>query len=528
MSTVKIPKYDEKDAVSFLEIAKEKAQHDFLYLMTEILGYKYDPKRRIGITGLDPAHKKMISTMNSPERFKLMLIFRGAYKTTFMIGKCIQILINDPNATILLVTEAGEYSRKILRNVKRHLKYNRKLIELFGNFVPKTGKGSLYSWKWNLIDIAQRDPESEFTLPSIGTAGVDSEVTGQHPDWIIMDDIVGPKNITTVDQKFKVEEYVRQSIPLLGSTGRLIVVGTPWAYDDVYAYLCRNWVDELDYDGTPLFSFARMGIMDADGEPTLPSVYDRAQIAQLKAITSTFQWSCQYMCNPVDKDNVLFNRKDIIEYDELPLIERVQESYDVYITVDPAISLNPKKCWTGIIVGIPIKPNHLYIDDAIREKLLPADLIDRVMGLVDRYKDKVRAIGIEEASFQKIYAGSLINEIRRRMSENPTFKNVHVGPLTPNDNKHRRIYALEPYFRHHQMRVRAGLGDLTDQLYAYPHLSEHNLDLLDSLAYQLQLLPENVLHNPYGIINLRKQEEPKRVLGATYDEGLLEESNVVW
>jgi len=44
------------------------------------------------------------------------------------------------------------------------------------------------------------------------------------------------ENITTADQKLKVIDYVDKTIPLVGTEGHVYVVGTPWAYDDVYQY----------------------------------------------------------------------------------------------------------------------------------------------------------------------------------------------------------------------------------------------------------------------------------------------------
>ena len=133
---LEIPDYMRKGTRSIPDLYKKKVSSDFLYLARDILGYKYDTKKRQGLLGTDPVHKSMLSTLHDYHRFKLMLYFRGSYKTTLMAIKSIQILLDDPNATIMLVTESWNYARKILREIKRHLTRNEKLIELFGTFVP--------------------------------------------------------------------------------------------------------------------------------------------------------------------------------------------------------------------------------------------------------------------------------------------------------------------------------------------------------------------------------------------------------
>lgn len=495
---------------------KERCQVDFQYLAQEILGYTYDDVKHKGFKGSDPVHKLMLETMDANTRFKLMLFFRGSYKTTFMVVKSVQRLIRDFEATILYSGDAWEHARNVGKEVRNHIMFNEKLIHLFGDFMPELNKKSNKTWNRDYWDIKQRKNPTGSKEPSFATAGTEKEITGRHPDLLIFDDIVGPKNVTTADQRQKVIDYIIQAIPLLGITGELIMVGTPWAYDDAYHHVQTKWLGKIDADGSPLFSYAKMGIIDDNGEPTMPSVYNRAAIESLKGTIPSFEWACQYLCDPVAEGSTLINRRDILKYGGLPY-DKIS-NYDVWITIDPAISLDKKKCWTGIVCGIPVPPYYLYIDRAERLKVLPQDLIAAVLNIIDSYGGRVRAVGIEEQSFQKIYEGSLVNELRKRMYESPGARRIAVIPLVANDSKHSRIYALEPYFRHHQIYVQENCEHMLDQLNRYPRLSDHNLDLLDALAYQLQLLPPAILNNPYGII--KQEERVPKTPGAFYDPGL--------
>ena len=519
---VNIPDYSKLHTLP----SKERAQTDFKYLAQEILGYKYDDVKHKGFKGNDLVHKMMLETMDADTRFKLMLFFRGSYKTTFMIIKSIQRLINNFEDTILYCGDAWEHARNIGKEVRNHIMYNEKLLHLFGNFIPELNKKSNKTWNRDYWDIAQRKNPTGSKEPSFATAGTEKEITGRHPDLLIFDDIVGPKNVTTAEQRQKIIDYIIQAIPLLGISGELIMVGTPWAYDDAYHHVQTEWLGKKDADGSPLFSYARMGIINDDGEPTMPSVYNRAAIESLKSTIPSFEWCTQYLCDPVAEGSTLIQRKDVLTYTSLPFPNT--SNFDVWITIDPAISLDRKKCWTGIVCGVPVAPYYLYIDRAERLKVLPQDLITSVLDIIDGYDGRVRAVGIEEQSFQKIYEGSLINELRKRMFECPSSRRISVIPLVANDNKHSRIYGLEPYFRHHQIYVQSGCEHMLNQLYRYPRLSEHNLDLIDALAYQLQILPPIILNNPYGII--KPVERINKRPGAFYDSGLYNEAyrSVSW
>jgi hypothetical protein len=346
--------------------------------------------------------------------------------------------------------------------------------------------------------------------PSISTCGVGTEITGIHPTVIKCDDIIGPKNITTADQKQKVIDWINELLPILGNVGRLHIVGTPWDFDDGYAYMMENWLKKKDANGNDLFAFRRMGLRDPenDVESIMPHKFGKAEIDQLYHTMPLDEFSKQIMCDPLNRDNTLIPLENIITYGRLPV--KKEEYWEAFMAIDPGISLQKQKCWTGIVVGIPLPPFHLYIDTALRQKCLPSELLDLVIDTINQYQGRLRKIGVEDQSFQKIYEGSLINVVRERMWENPENHNIQVVPMKA-DNKLKRIYAIEPYFRHKQMYVKESLKDMIYQLSHYPHLSETNIDLLDSLGYLIRLLPPQALRNPYGIIKPgRESKQPDR------------------
>lgn len=484
---------------NLFELFKRRCEGDLPYLARDVLGYRYDPVIKQGFCDpLDLVHQRMEHTLRAPNRFKAIFVPRGTYKTTYVtICNSIKRLLKDPNDTILIANQVWNNSRKMLHAIKLHLEFNEKLTQAYGRF-----RSNVWSRDW--IDIAQRtDYITNAKQPSINTAGLETAITSQHPKLIILDDIGGPENVTTSEQKQKVIDYIDRAIPLAGKYGELVLIGTFWASDDWYKYVIDKWLPRKDWDGRDLFAVLTMAIEDEQGNLAHPSVHDHETIAMFKETMDSFSFACQYMLNPVAAGNTLIDRNDVLLYQNLD-----RKDFDVYMTIDPAISLDRKKCWTGIVCGIPSYPNTLFIDEASRWKLLPSDLVTKVLEIVDRYKDpsgktRVRIIGVEDAGFQKIYNGSVAQELRNRC-----IYNVPVVPLEPVGSKDGRILAMEPHFRHHQIFVREGLKDALYQYYHYPHIGLNNRDVIDATAFLPQILPPNLFYNPYGIIKAGQKMDP--------------------
>lgn len=495
--------------------AKRRIETDLLFLARDILGYNLiqAPPNYV--------HQRMIMLDRRPERHHMGLFPRGTYKTTILtISKAIQLLCQNPNNTVTIANATGKQARKMLKEVQMHLRYNETLIGLYGPFYKRG------AWRQDWCDIKQRQYVAGVKEPSIDTCGADTGITGSHPLYLLMDDLVCRDNITTSDQKLKVIDFVNKALPLAGPEGHIYLVGTRWAFDDMYQYLIDKWLPQRSADGTPLFAYDCMGVVDEHDVPIMPDKYPLSVIEELKNTMPMLDFAALMMNNPSAGGNTMIDPADVLVYQTMKM--QPDEDYEVYVTVDPAISLDPKKCYTGIICGIPRPPNNLYIDDARRLKMLPKDIIDEIIALIEKYEGHVRVVGIEDNAFQKTYNFSLEARLREIMYQNPNFHNVTVRGLPWIDKKHRRIHCLETFFRAHQIYIREGSGititnprsrmngleQLLYQVYHYPNLGDTNLDMIDALAYQPLVIPPILLHNPHGIIGstdstLKGREIPK-------------------
>jgi hypothetical protein len=375
---------------------RRKINEDILFLTRDILGYKWDAiKKGEGFCNPpDKIHVEMVELFEkAEERFILGLFFRGSYKSTLVaITKPIQILCKDYEATIAICGETGEAARDRLLVIKNHLKYNANLLKLYGRFMPRNVNAGDKRWNRYKIDIEQRKHMDKDA--SITTASVEKKITGIHPGWLILDDVVSRDNVKTFDQIQKVINFINACIDLAGTSGRIIMLtsgriimlGTPYKFDDMYAYVKSEWLDKIDeVTGLKMFAFKQMAVWDENEQnPPMPSKYSIPAINTLKNIKPRNEFATQYLCNPSAAGNTLIKKGDIEQTEYFAFPYDRPEKWWAYMTIDPGASLQAKKCWTGIDVGIPIKPYDLYIDEAVKIKAEPSVILETIRLCLDR------------------------------------------------------------------------------------------------------------------------------------------------
>ena len=156
-------------------------------------------------------HDDIEKFLNRPSRRKLCLVPRGHLKTSIITkGYAVKLLLNDPNHRILIANQVWDRSRDMLYEIKEWLTTKTNLPKLFGNFISSR-------WREEEIVIAQRT--KALSAPSIGTTGVEAEITSAHYDTIILDDLQGLQNSQTKEQRDKVKRFYRSLTSILEPGG---------------------------------------------------------------------------------------------------------------------------------------------------------------------------------------------------------------------------------------------------------------------------------------------------------------------
>jgi hypothetical protein len=142
-------------------------------------------------------------------------------------------IIFNRNIRVLFVSKTERLAKKNLGAVKEVLQSNKKIVSDFGVFENRG------TWGKKSITVKRKAVHKDPTCECVGVAGA---ITGSRYDLIISDDIVDTNNLNE-DQVQKVTDWFEKTLlPLLdeNDTSKIIAVGTPKAYNDLYKHLESN------------------------------------------------------------------------------------------------------------------------------------------------------------------------------------------------------------------------------------------------------------------------------------------------
>lgn len=398
---------------------------------------------------------------------KLLMVPRGCFKTT-MAGIDLPLWLSwhDPNIRIMLDSESMQTSKKFIGEMQGIL--NDSLFQAIvcddkGDplLTPdKNTAGGLTEksliWKHRTI------PAKE---PSIFATGADTAVTGLHPDIIIMDDLVSERNVTTKEQIEKVKQHYRLAFSLLEPGGILILIGTRYHMYDLYSEV----IQDLSYD-----MYYRPAV-DDNGELFFPTRLGHERLEDLRRTQGAKVFNSQYMLNPINEEDAVFQDDWIQYYDEGDLIGK---KLNTFINVDPAISEKNTADPSAITVYSVDAETNIYIREYVNGRMNPHEMFDHIFRLSDKYR--VMKVGIEVVAFQR----ALIFFIKQQMRSRG--KMLSIVELKAANSKIHRAHAFQPYVENGMFYIKKEMRELKNQMLEFP-LGRHD-DLVDTITY----IPQNM------------------------------------
>ncbi len=423
---------------------------------------------------------------------------RGHLKSHIITkGFSIQQLLKNPEIRILIVNATEENAVKFVRSIERYIGRGSVLEKIYGQFETAI-------WNQNEFIIKQRTKNLD--APTIMAAGLQKTLTSQHYDLIIADDLVEPDNVRTKEQREKVHEFYLSLFDLLEPQGRIVVIGTRYHQDDLYARILEENAAHSNWS-----VFVR-SCYQPDGSILFPEKFSQAQLDDIKK-KSFYHFSTQYLNNPIDPENADFKSAWIKTYDPA-----TANPGSLYLTCDPAISLGRDADYSALVVAGMFQDRRIRVVDAVHRRLIPSDLVDGIFDLVKKWR--LHRVGLETFAFQK----TLKYDIQRQQRERGIFFSIdelgkrHSGHGEQILSKEARIRRLQPYFEQGLVEIRADMADLRDELLAFPR-GKHD-DLIDALSYQLDYLvpsqnrvaaPKEV-HGSWGWWTKNHMPEPQKTV----------------
>lgn len=450
----------------------------------------------------------------SDDPWQMWLVARGHMKSlTLTTAHNIQLILNEPNDSIAIMSYNLKTAKAFLRQIKQELENNFILKRLFPEVLyDKPEKESLKWSEQEGLIVKRKSIRKEPTFYAFGL--VDSQATGFHFDIHSFDDVVTQDSVTTPEMIQKTTEAweLSDNLGMMTDRGtRKKYAGTRYHYFDTYKQMMERGVnhkiipatDNGELDGIPIF------------------MSDDMLQNKIKE-QGTYTFSAQNLLKPISKADQKFNVEEMVKY-----YDTVPDNVYTYFAVDPA---NAKKKGSDYTAGIgfAVDSNRkIYVIDGVHDKLSLGERYKMLKSKNERWAPKI--IGYEKYGMQtdidyfimenkKDYYHMPLFEMKGSMSKEDRilrlvalFENGDI--LFPRTLKH--------FSKYHEREVDI-ITNLISELDSFP-FGKHD-DLLDCLARCFDLF----LNNPDQVPDVKNTEAWTKTAGYRFEKNLRIKDKAKW
>lgn len=323
---------------------------------------------------------------------------------------------------------------------------------------------------------------------SYTSVGVGGSLTGRGADILIIDDpLKNREEAESETMRKKVWDwYTSTAYTRLEKNGAVIVIMTRWHLDD----LAGRLLDYEDHGGEhwEVISFPAIAEDDEDirkkGEALWPKKYDLDALMNIKQNIGVYDWNALYQQNPINSETQEFKREWFKYFIDEDIANK---DLDVYALVDLAIAEGKQADNTSVqVIGKNRLSPEIYKLEDLSGRLDPAQIIEYLFHLKEKYAFKFRKAGIESVGYQK----SLMYFINEEQKRRQTY--FDVVELKAVNSKESRIRGLIPMYKNGIIYHRNTDTEYENELLTFP-LGRHD-DRIDAMAYLQQVL-ENTKSN---------------------------------
>lgn len=303
------------------------------------------------------------------EPLRVLMVFRGAAKSTIYAVYKAWRLYRDPTNRSLIWAADGKLAKKLSRDTLNVL---RRHPLCAGMLPPKPGVQTF--WVNGATDARNA---------SVDAVGVDQNATGARADDIDYDDIEVPKNIKTVEARENLRAKIEESTHIAVPGAQETYIGTPHTHDSIYkekieqgaavlkiplfenmvryeqtstrvsypipfaigkdglyvfsgigrfARLLEEGVDYRIVNGCVTFEAAPLVVIDLCSMCAWPERFDRKDIAKRRRSTKTLNaWDSQYFLESKPISETRLDPEAIIPYAVEPVFKVANKTASMYL-----------------------------------------------------------------------------------------------------------------------------------------------------------------------------------------------------
>ena len=362
-----------------VEMDINMSKRSFKYFFETVLGFDYADHHAQWDEGL------------KENRYYCVKASRDHGKSVFFMSYALWIAAFNPNTHIMVFSHS-------LEQTLEHMRFIRNNID---------GAACLHHLKPG--GIPWRKTYFEFTNGSrIMAKSVGGGTRGFHPDVVVCDDILW--GTTGSELQRAADWFYGVLLPVLHHTGKMMMVGTPFSYNDLYA--------ELEKKET--FQVETYPAINREGEPLWPERWSLEALEQRRLSMPAIQFTREYLCEPIHDVASMFpmtileKARDI----NLVLLDHAEHEYDEdgnsmglfgqhFIGWDTAIASDKNADFTAMTVLRTIPDDNVkQIVGIVHERGMSSVAQKRQIILLNQ-RFQPDLIELEGNNFQRMFAMEL-------------------------------------------------------------------------------------------------------------------------
>ena len=230
------------EATSLQSLGKDKQDLNFAEFSKIFLGQTVFPHHQAWVDMLEGKQLENLhpSIIYEPaERHRLLLNVppEHAKSTVITVNYATYRIALDPNVRIIVVSKTLVKAREFVYAIKQRLSHPR-WLKLQNAYGPEGGwKQDADTWRTDTVYLGGDARNSSEKDPTIQALGMGGQIYGARADLIILDDTITTANAHEWEKQ--INWLQKEVITRLGKNGKLLVVGTRIAANDLYKEL-RN------------------------------------------------------------------------------------------------------------------------------------------------------------------------------------------------------------------------------------------------------------------------------------------------
>lgn len=363
-----------------LKMDSQMSAKSFKYFFTEILGFDYAGHHKDWDDGL------------TDHQYFCVKASRDHGKSVFFMSYALWIAAFQPGTHVMIFSHSLEQTLEHMRFIRLNIEGTPILKHLIPEGRP---------WRKTLFEFSNG---SRMMAKSVGGG-----TRGFHPDVVVCDDILW--GTTGTELQRAADWFYGVLLPVLHHEGRMMIVGTPFSYNDLYA--------ELEERET--FTVETYPAINSDGTAMWPERWSLEELDKRRLSMPAIQFSREYLCEPIHDVASMFPA-DILDKardTDLVLLDRADTEYDEegqpagvfgqhFIGWDTAIASDKNADFTAMVVmrTPPGDDNIKQIVGVVHEKGMGgAAQKKHILMLNSRFSPDL--IELEGNNFQRMFAAEL-------------------------------------------------------------------------------------------------------------------------